>query len=419
MAVHHLTYRILAGMLCGIVAGMLLKLAAPALPIIKSHVVDGLLLVVGQVFIASLKMLVVPLILVSLICGVNALRDASALGRIGLRALGWYLLTTAMAITIGLTLATWLEPGVGVAVGGHSFDASAAPSLTQVLINLFPANPFAALSTGNTLQVIIFALLFGVAMVLSGDAGKRLALWFEDVNSVVLKLVMLLMHLAPYGVFALMAKLFFEQEFSLIVQLVGYFAVVLAALLLHLLVTYSLLLRAHGLSPLQFLFKMREVVLFAFTTASSNATIPVTLDTTVRKLGVDRSIASFTVPLGATINMDGTAIMQGVATVFIAQMYQIDLSLTQYLMVIATATLASIGTAGVPGVGLVMLTLVLQQVGLPIEAIGLIIGVDRLLDMSRTAVNVCGDAVVSLIIGRAEGRLDAAVFTDLKAGTND
>ncbi|MBQ1783744.1 MAG: dicarboxylate/amino acid:cation symporter [Gammaproteobacteria bacterium] len=419
MAVHHLTYRILAGMIAGIVAGMLLKLAMPMLPALKPYLVDGLLFVVGQVFVASLKMLVVPLILVSLICGVNALRDVSALGRIGLRALGWYLLTTAMAITIGLALASWLQPGVGVAIGGHSFDVSTAPSLTQVLINLFPSNPFAALSDGNTLQVIVFALLFGVAMVMSGEAGQRLAAWFEDANSVVLKLVMLLMHLAPYGVFALMARLFFEQEFSLILQLAGYFAVVLVALVAHLLVSYGLLLRAHGLSPLLFLYKMREVVLFAFTTASSNATIPVTLDATVRKLGVDRSIASFTVPLGATVNMDGTAIMQGVATVFIAQMYQIDLSMTQFLMIIATATLASIGTAGVPGVGLVMLTLVLQQVGLPVEAIGLIIGVDRLLDMSRTAVNVCGDAMVSMIIGRAEGRLDTTVFADRNAGTND
>lgn len=419
MAVHHLTFRILAGMIAGIVTGMLLKLGVPLLPALKPYLVDGLLLVVGQVFVASLKMLVVPLILVSLICGVNALRDASALGRIGLHALLWYLLTTALAITIGLALASWFQPGVGVAIGSHSFDASAAPSLTQVLINLFPSNPFAALSDGNTLQVIIFALLFGVAMVMSGDAGQRLAAWFEDVNSVVLKLVMLLMHLAPYGVFALMARLFFEQEFSLILQLAGYFAVVLTALLVHLFVSYGLVLRAHGLSPLLFFFKMREVLLFAFTTASSNATIPVTLDTTVRKLGVDRSIASFTVPLGATVNMDGTAIMQGVATVFIAQMYQIDLSMTQFLMIIATATLASIGTAGVPGVGLVMLTLVLQQVGLPIEAIGLIIGVDRLLDMSRTAVNVCGDAMVSMIIGRAEGRLDTAVFADRNAGTND
>lgn len=419
MHIHQLTLRIFIGMALGIAIGALLKLVGHDVGWVSDYLVGGLFLSIGKIFIASLKMLVVPLILVSLICGVSALRDASALGRIGLRAIAWYLLTTAVAITIGLALATLIGPGSGVTAIDTGYSGGTPPRMIDVLINLVPDNPINAMAEGKTLQVIVFALLFGVALVLSGEAGQRLARWFEDMNTVILKLVVLLMHIAPYGVFALMAKLFFEQEFALILQLLGYFSVVMLALVCHLGLTYGLLLRANGLSPLMFITKMRDVLLFAFSTASSNATIPVTLETTTRKMGVQPSIASFTIPLGATINMDGTAIMQGVATVFIAQVYQIDLSLGQYLMIITTATLASIGTAGVPGVGLVMLTLVLQQVGLPIEAIGMIIGVDRLLDMTRTAVNVSGDVMVSLLVAKAEGRLDQQRFDDPDAADDE
>ena len=270
------------------------------------------------------------------------------------------------------------------------------------------------------LQIIVFAVLFGLAMAMSGKAGERLAAVFTDLSDVIMKLVTLLMNLAPYGVFFLMAKLFTTLGFETITSLAKYFAVVMAVLIIHGLVSYAVILKLlSGLNPVIFFRKMRDAALFGFSTSSSNATMPVTMETVTKKLGVKNSIASFTVPLGATINMDGTAIMQGVATVFIAQVFAVDLTLTDYLMVVLTATLASVGTAGVPGVGLIMLAMVLQQVGLPVEGIALIIGVDRLLDMTRTAVNVTGDAMVSCIVGKSEGAFDRNVFDDINAGSKD
>ena len=269
------------------------------------------------------------------------------------------------------------------------------------------------MANGNMLQVIVFALLFGVAMALSGKAGKRVATVFEDLNTVILKLVTLLMNIAPYGVFFLMAKLFTTIDFKLIKSLALYFGIVMLALFIHGLVNYSILLKVlTGLNPITFLKKMKNACLFAFSTSSSSATMPITLETATKKLGAQNSVASFTVPLGATINMDGTAIMQGVATVFIAQVFSVDLTISDYLMVILTATLASVGTAGVPGVGLIMLAMVLNQVGLPVEGIAIIIGVDRLLDMTRTAVNVTGDCMVTCVVAKSEGQFDEKVFND-------
>jgi Na+/H+-dicarboxylate symporter len=273
------------------------------------------------------------------------------------------------------------------------------------------------MAQGSVLQVIVFALLVGLAISKSGDTGQRLNNGFGVVNEVIMKMVMILMNLAPYGIFCLLAKLFAGVGIGMILSLGKYFLTVLFVLLLHSLGVYSLLLKAFtGLSVKTFLSKMRPALMFAFSTSSSGATLPVTLRTVEKRLGVNNSVASFTVPLGATINMDGTAIMQGVATVFIAQVYAVDLSLGDYMMVILTATLASIGTAGVPGVGLIMLAMGLQQVNLPVEGIALIIGVDRLLDMTRTAVNVTGDCMVACIVGKSENELDMEVFNDLDAG---
>jgi Na+/H+-dicarboxylate symporter len=261
------------------------------------------------------------------------------------------------------------------------------------------------------LQIIVFSILFGLAMTLAGEPGQKLLGVFQDLNSVIMRLVMMLMNLAPYGVFCLIAKVFAIQGFGAFEHLVRYFLVVLGVLLLHALVVYPALLRGlAGLEPLTFFRKMRDPIALAFSTASSNATLPVTLENVERRLGAGNSVASFTIPLGATINMDGTAIMQGVATVFIAQAYGVDIGMTGYLMVVLTATLASVGTAGVPGVGLIMLAMVLRQVNLPVEGIGLIIGVDRLLDMVRTAVNVTGDSTVTCIVAQTEGQLDGEVF---------
>jgi Na+/H+-dicarboxylate symporter len=299
-----------------------------------------------------------------------------------------------------------------------TFASREAPSLAQVFIQMFPSNPFAAFAQGNMLQVIIFALLFGIAIALSGKAGERVSSLFEDMSTVIMRLVTILMNLAPYGVFCLLAGLFTDMSIDIFANLIVYFLVVFFALILHATITYSALLKIMtGLSPIVFLKKMRDTAIFAFSTASSNATLPITMETATKKMGVKNSIASFTVPLGATINMDGTAIMQGVATVFIAKLFNVYLNLSDYLLVILTATLASIGTAGVPGVGLIMLAMVLDQVGLPEEGIGLIIVLDRLLDMTRTAVNVTGDTMVTIVVGKSEEQFDEAVFYDENAGS--
>lgn len=420
-----LTSRIMIGMVLGVIVGFifqailageddfLIPLRLFSLPI-KAFFVDGIFHIGGQIFIASLKMLVVPLVFVSLVCGTCSLSDPKTLGRLGGKSILLYLVTTAIAITVAITLALLFNPGEGINLPSDAtYSAKEAPTLAQVIIGMFPTNPIDAMANGNMLQVIVFALLFGVAMALSGKAGKRVASVFEDLNTVILKLVTLLMNIAPYGVFFLMAKLFTTIDFKLIKSLALYFSIVMLALFIHGLVNYSILLKVlTGLNPITFLKKMKNACLFAFSTSSSSATMPITLETATKKLGAQNSVASFTVPLGATINMDGTAIMQGVATVFIAQVFSVDLTISDYLMVILTATLASVGTAGVPGVGLIMLAMVLNQVGLPVEGIAIIIGVDRLLDMTRTAVNVTGDCMVTCVVAKSEGQFDEKVFND-------
>ncbi|MBQ4849442.1 dicarboxylate/amino acid:cation symporter [Pseudoalteromonas sp. MMG012] len=423
-----LTTRIMIGMIAGVAVGLLLQALLGDqkelfIPLglfdfpIKSVFVDGFFHIGGQIFIASLKMLVVPLVFISLVCGTCSLSDPKKLGRLGGKSIGLYLITTAVAITVAISLALLVNPGVGHAIPTNaSFDAKQAPTLVEVIINMFPTNPINAMAEGNMLQVIVFALLFGISMALSGEAGKRVSAVFDDLNTVILKLVTLLMNLAPYGVFCLMAKLFTTIDIGLIYALAKYFFVVVAALLIHGFINYSIILKVlTGLNPITFLRKMKDACLFAFSTSSSSATMPITLETATKKLGAHNSVASFTVPLGATINMDGTAIMQGVATVFIAQVFAVDLTLSDYLMVILTATLASVGTAGVPGVGLIMLAMVLNQVGLPVEGIVIIMGVDRLLDMTRTAVNVTGDCMVTCVVAKSEKEFEVEIFNDPNA----
>jgi DAACS family dicarboxylate/amino acid:cation (Na+ or H+) symporter len=415
---HTLTRRIVFAMLAGIVVGAVLNQLGPP-EWAQLYVVDGVFGVIGTLFVSALKMMVVPLVFVSLVAGVTALADLRALGRIGAKTLALYLATTAIAVTIALTLAGIVGPGHGFVAGDATaaFSAREAPPLTQVLSDLVPTNPVAAMAEGNMLQVIVFALLFGVAVTMSGERGRHVLNLFNDLDTVIMHMVELIMRLAPYGVFALIARTFATQGLDLLLPLAAYFLTLTAALAVQLFATYPLLLRLASLNPLTFLKKMRDPATFAFSTASSGATIPVTLRTAEFKLGVKNSVASFTVPLGATINMDGTAMMQGVATVFIANVYGVDLSATDYLLVVLTATLASVGTAAIPAVGLVTLTMVLGQVGLPAEGIALIIGVDRLLDMMRTTVNVTGDCVVTCIVANSERALDRAVYDDPAAGS--
>ena len=416
---HRLTRQIMIAMLSGIALGVVLNLLDIG-PWLQTMLIDGLLHVIGSVFVSALKMMVVPLVFVSLVAGVISLSDIRSLGRIGGKALLLYLATTAIAVTIALTIAVLLNPGHGFDAGKTEavFSGKEAPPLSQVLIDMVPANPIAAMAEGNMLQVIVFALLFGIAVTMSGARGKHVLNLFTDLNVVIMHMVEWIMRLAPYGVFALITRTFATQGLDLLIPLAAYFLTLTLALATQMFGTYPLLLRLlASLNPLAFLRKMRDPAIFAFSTASSGATIPVTLRTVEYKMGVKNSIASFTVPLGATINMDGTAMMQGVATVFIANVYGIDLGISDYLLVVVTATLASIGTAAIPGVGLVMLTMVLGQVGLPVEGIALIIGVDRLLDMMRTTVNVTGDCTVSCIVAKSEKSFDQEIFDDPAAGS--
>ncbi|MEH0740313.1 dicarboxylate/amino acid:cation symporter [Vibrio cholerae] len=416
-----LTGRVIFGMVAGILTGFAIRTLFADNGFVDTYIVNGLFEVGGQIFVASLKMLVVPLVFVSLVCGTSSLKHLSTLGRMGGKTLGFYIVTTAVAITLALTMGNLFQPGAGADLtAASSFQSAEAPSLGQVIINMFPTNPISAMAEGKTLQVIVFAVLFGVAISAAGKPGERIAAFFSDLNEVIMKLVAILMNLAPFGVFFLMAKLFTGLGLSAIINLAEYFLVLAGTLILHGLVTYSVMLKGFtGLSPITFLKKMEDAVMFAFSTASSNATIPVTMETVKNRMGVENRVSSFTVPLGATVNMDGTAIMQGVATAFIAQAFNIDLTMGDYLMVIMTATLASIGTAGVPGVGLVMLAMVLNQVGLPLEGIALIMGVDRLLDMIRTAVNITGDSAVTVIVAKSEGALDETRFNDPQAGVKE
>ena len=418
-----MTTKILVWMAAGLILGSLINTFAANTAWVQDYFVNGLFYVVGTAFINMLKMLVVPLVTFSLICGVCGIGDINKLGRVGGKAFALFMLTTGLAISLAITLAVFIAPGEGfelASTSSNAFTAPTPPALTQVFIDLIPSNPIAAYAEGNMLQIIFFTILFAVCILMIGDAGKPIAEAAERLNLVMMQVVNVVMHLAPIGVFALMAKTFSQQGIEMMIPMLSYVGVLVLALLLHATGTLMILLKFLGrVSPIQFLKKIRTTQIFAFSTSSSNATIPVTLVTAEKRLGVDNSTASFTVPFGATINMDGTAIMQGVATVFIANVYGIDLSLTGYLTVIGMSVLASIGTAGVPGVGLIMLAMVFAQVGLPIEGIALIMGVDRLLDMVRTAVNVTGDAAITTIVARSENSIDMDIFNDPNAGIDD
>lgn len=413
-----LTTKILLGMTLGLFSGLLLQWVDLASDnFFRFYLVDGFFDAIGQIFIVSLKMLVVPLVFVSLTCGAASLGATGSIGRLGGKAIGLYLFTTAIAVTMALSMALIINPGMdaGTVLEAPDYQGQETPGIKETLINIFPDNPVASMAEGEMLQIIVFAMLLGIALSQSKLAGERVVSFFEDLNEILMRLINLIISLAPYGVFCLMLKLGLTVGWAEITKLASYFFTVVLVLAMQALLVYPLLLSLVAkVNPYIYLRKMREPLLVAFSTSSSGATMPVTLRTVKDKLGVDNKVASFAVPLGTTINMDGTAIMQGVATVFIAQFYGIDLSVNAYLMVILTATMVSIGAAGVPGVGIVMLSMVLAQAGLPVEGIGLIIGVDRLLDMMRTCVNVAGDGMVSTSIAASEGQLNRDTYNNME-----
>jgi Na+/H+-dicarboxylate symporter len=366
----------------------------------------------GELFIRGIKMLIVPLIFVSLVTGVASLRDLSSMGRLSLKTFVLYLGTTAFAITIGLGLAVLFAPGAGVDLGSaKAVAAKEAPGLVDILLGTVPTNPVDALASGNVLQIIVFSILLGLAITLAGEAARPVRALFESAAEVMFKLTSIVISFAPYGVFALMVWVAGTYGLDMLAPLAKVIAMVYLGCFLHAVVVYGGLIRfVARLNPLRYFQGSVEPVMVAFTSTSSSGTLPVTMMAAERNLGVPRSVSSFVLPLGATINMDGTALYQGVCAVFIAQAYGIDLSSGQYLTIVLTATLASIGTAGVPGAGLIMLSLVLASVGLPLEGIAIIAGIDRVLDMARTALNVAGDCAVSCVVARSEGQLDQAVY---------
>lgn len=415
-----LTTRIFISLLLGAILGVFLHYCVLPNNAVQNILVDGVFYVVGQGFLRLMQMLVVPLVLCSLVCGASAIGDTKTLGKVGVRTVVFYIITTALAVAVALTVARIINPGMGMDLNAlqttETQIATTQTSMVDTLLDIIPKNPIESLATGNMLQIIVFAIIVGIILAKLGDKTQIVHNLFQQGNDIMMEMTMMVMSLAPIGVFCLIARTFSGMGFDAFQPLIKYMFAVMLALVIQCLGVYQILLKLFtGLNPIRFIKKFLPVMGFAFSTATSNATIPLSIDTLERKMGVSRRISSFTIPLGATINMDGTSIMQGVAVVFIAQAYGIVLTPMDYVTVIATATLASIGTAGVPSVGLVTLSMVLTSVGLPIEGIGFIMGIDRILDMSRTAVNITGDAVCTTIVANQNQALDKEVFNKKEA----
>ncbi|MHA2940120.1 dicarboxylate/amino acid:cation symporter [Vibrio sp. RC27] len=400
--------KIVVGLILGVIAGAIMGPDAEALKPI------------GTLFINAIKMLIVPLIFCSLVVGVTSMEDSRKMGRIGAKAIALYLGTTAVAITIGLLLAAILEPGSGLNMVAQDTGATGkdAPPLVQTLLNIIPKNPVGALAAGNILQIIVFAIGLGISLNLIGEKSKPAVAVFESLAEAMYKLTELVMKFAPYGVFGLMAWVSGKYGLDILLPLIKVIAVAYLGSILHVLVFYSGVVKVFGrLNPTRYIKALTNPAAVAFTTTSSSGTLPATIKAAREELGVSKGVSSFVLPLGATINMDGTALYQGVCALFIAQAFGIDLEMSDYMVIILTSTLASIGTAGVPGAGLIMLSLVLTTVGLPIEGLAIVAGIDRILDMARTTVNVCGDMMVSLLIAKSEKELDESVYNS-KASTD-
>lgn len=410
-----LSTQIFIALLIGALFGVVIHYWIPSSYIKDTVIVEGVLYVVGQGFIRLMQMLVVPLVFCSLICGSMAIGDTKTLGKVGVKTIGFYLITTALAVCVALGSALLINPGRGLDMDavqkGTVSSTTEATSLVDTLLNIIPKNPVQSMANGDMLPIIVFALFVGITLAKLGTRGSVVANFFSQFNDVMMEMTMAIMKVAPIGVFCLIARTFATVGFSAFAPMLKYMGNVTLALAIQCLVVYQILLFVFTrLNPFKFIKKFLPVMGFAFSTATSNATIPMSIDTLSKKMGVSKQISSFTIPLGATINMDGTSIMQGVAVVFIAQAYGIPLTMGNLATVVVTATLASIGTAGVPSVGLVTLAMVLNSVGLPTEGIALIMGIDRILDMIRTAVNITGDAVCTTIVCHQEGSLNREVF---------
>jgi Na+/H+-dicarboxylate symporter len=427
-----LHWQIIIGLVLGLIWGLVASVAG------FSEFTTDYIKPIGTIFINLLKLIAVPLVLASLIVGVTSLNDIAKLSRMGGKTVLFYMVTTVLAITIGLTVVNVIQPGTTLPektqqqlVGQYQQNLEGSDeSARQVLdrspldffVDIVPENFFAAASdNSNMLQVVFLAVLFGIGiMQIPQEKGEPLVMFFDSLNDVVIKIVELIMLTAPYAVFALMAGVIVDlagddlgRALDLLGALGWYCVAVVLGLFLHVMLVYSTLFKLFSQMKLKNFFRaIRPAMLLAFSTSSSSATLPVTMDRVEKNVGVDEEVASFVLPVGATINMDGTSLYQAVAAVFIAQALGMDLSLAQQLTIVITATLASVGAAGVPGAGIIMLVIVLQAINVPVEGIALIIGVDRILDMIRTAVNITGDAAVAVAVAHTEGLLGEMHYDD-------
>jgi len=405
----------LIGMILGLIVGLILNFYVND-PFIKNVIlIDNVFTLGGTGFIKLMKMLVVPLVFFSIVVGVASISDIKKIGAIGGRAILIYLVTTALAVTIALLIAGLIKPGVGLnMVGLAHTNVTTNVTLTDTVLSMIPDNPFSSLANGEMLAVIIFGLLVGIILAKLRDETNVVNDFFTQANKIMMEMTRIVMKFAPIGIFCLMAKTFASLGFEGILPLSKYVICVLIGLAIQAFVVYpSLLVILTRLNPVRFFKKFFSVMFFAFSSSTSNATIPLNIEK-LSELGVSREVSSFTIPLGATINMDGTAIMQGCAVMFAAQAYGMDLGTTALITVIFTAVMASIGTAGVPSVGLITLNMVFNSVGLPVDAIGIIMGIDHILDMFRTAVNVTGDAICTIIVSFKNKSVDLDMFKGKK-----
>ena len=408
----------LIGMILGFLVGMFLNLFVTNTFIKDVILIDNIFYLGGTGFIRLMKMLVVPLVFFSIVVGVASISDIKKIGAIGGRTILLYLITTALAVTIALMIAGIVQPGEGLnMVGLAHANITTNATLTDTVLNIIPDNPFASLADGDMLPVIIFGLLVGIILAKLREETQAVNDFFNQSNRIMMEMTRIVMKFAPIGIFCLMAKTFASLGFGGLLPLTKYIICVLICLAIQAFIVYpSLLVILTRLNPIKFFRKFISVMFFAFSSSTSNATIPLNI-AKLEELGVSREVSSFTIPLGATINMDGTAIMQGCAVMFAAQAYGMDLGLSAILTVIFTAVMASIGTAGVPSVGLITLNMVFNSIGLPVDAIGIIMGIDHILDMVRTAVNVTGDAICTIIVSFKSKSIDLDIFNGKKAPT--
>ena len=407
---------ILIGMVLGLIFGLILNFWVHN-PFIKDVILmENVFYLGGNLFIKLMKMLVVPLVFCSIVVGVASISDIKTLGSIGGTTILIYLITTAIAVTVALSIGILIKPGLGLDMShvAQTADVAINQTMADTVLNIVPDNPFNSLANGDMLPVIIFGLLTGIILAKLKNETKLFNNLFKEGNRIMMEMTSIVMKFAPIGVFCLMAKTFGSLGIEGILPLSKYFVCVLIGLAIQAFVVYpSLLVIFTRLNPIHFFKKFMPVMFFAFSSSTSNATIPLNIEK-LSEMGVSRDVSSFTIPLGATINMDGTAIMQGVAVMFAAQAYGVDLGTSALLTVIFTAVMASIGTAGVPSVGLVTLTMVFNSIGLPIDAIGIIFGIDHIIDMFRTAVNVTGDAICSIIVSFRNKAMDIDIFNGKK-----